>query len=54
MTRGGGNRYWVLADGNEIYCSVETLRRPLLVRTRGGGGGGGLSWGVAGVFTLES
>lgn len=63
ITRNGGIRYWVLtsADGEEVYCSGETVRKPLaaLVPSRNGSSSASEnrqffrqgSWGVGGVFT---
>jgi hypothetical protein len=59
LTRNGGSRYWVFAspptapgtDEDRIYASVETLKKPVALKTRDGGFSIEWSHGIAIVFT---
>lgn len=61
LTRDGGIRYWVFTgpgpkvdgkDGPEIiYASVESIRKPVAVKTRDGDLKVEWSYGIASVFT---
>jgi GNAT superfamily N-acetyltransferase len=59
LTRNGGIRYWVFTapptaggpDGKEIYAAVESLRKPVAVKTSDGGFSIEWSYGIASVFT---
>jgi hypothetical protein len=59
LTRDGGVRYWVFVgpgseDGEEVvYASVESIRKPVVVRTREGGFSEEWSFGIQSVFTPE-
>ncbi|KAM0543847.1 hypothetical protein ACHAPJ_012084 [Fusarium lateritium] len=52
LTLNGGIRYWIFTDGAEIYCSGQTIRKPVVSR-RAGHEEAKKQWsyGVAAVFT---
>ncbi|KAI9786686.1 MAG: hypothetical protein M1839_006237 [Geoglossum umbratile] len=59
LTRDGGVQYWVfVGPGSEsvedvIYAAVESIRKPVVVKTREGGFSEEWSYGIASVFTPE-